>query len=47
MVTISHSYRLPWRSSFPHGGCAVYAPIPELSYICRLVLLQLASLADT
>ena len=27
-------------------GCAVYAPIPEVSYICRLILLQLASLND-
>ena len=25
----------------------MYAPIPEVSYICRLILLQLASLADT
>ena len=26
--------------------CALYAPIPEVSYICRVMLLQLASLAD-
>ena len=30
----------------PMEGCAVYASIPEVSYICRLILLQLASLAD-
>ena len=36
VVTMSHLYRLPWRSSFPMEGCAVYAPIPEVSYICRL-----------
>ena len=39
-VSLAMAKQLP-----PWKGCAVYAPIPELSYICRLILLQLASLA--
>jgi hypothetical protein len=37
-------YRLPWRSSFPTVGRAVYPTIPEVSFICLLNELQLASL---
>ena len=35
-----------WRSSFPHCGSCCVSPIPEVSFRCLLILLQLASLAD-
>ena len=43
---MSDTDRLPCEAASPVVGCAVDAPIPEVSVSCLLILLRLAILAD-